>query len=565
MRGGRGLDLTCALALCMRATMVAAQEAPADNASAITLPTTSPAPIPNDTELQVRGAHIGRIDIKVVDVFDPDNPKESGKLYRAANYLHINTRDATVRPQLLFKTGQPYSRHLLDETERNLRGRRYLNDAVIVPIHYDPQTNTVDLLVRVHDVWTLNPGASFGRSGGENHTGVQLDESNLLGWGKQISIDRDKDVDRSTYKFSYSDPNVLSSRWELQANYSNASDGGGRGIFIQHPFYSLDTRWSATFDSSQIERMDRRFAQNQQIDQYIVNARGAGAQVGWSTGVHQQDGGVPWIQRWWLGYRIDEQRYSPDPVLGTVDLPANLLLRYPFVMLSWFQDQYEVVRNRDQIDRTEDLYIGRAATVRVGYASPSWDADRNALILGLKLQDAYRLSERQYLFANIAIDGRHEHGAWHGTVFSAALRYDLRQTAKSMFVVNLKHAHLQNPDDSQQLFLGSDEGMRGYPLRYRTGTERTVLVLEQRVYTTKQILRLLSIGGAAFVDVGHLGGEIDPMPGGKHTFSDFGLGLRFGNIRSSRGDMFHFDVAYPLDAVGPDRKVQFSVITQHTF
>ncbi len=557
--------LTMALALCVRAGLCVAGDESSVVEPAVTASAQSDAAMPSDEQLHASGATIGQIYIKVVDVFDPDNPKESGALYRAADFLHINTREQTVRPQLLFKPGDVYTPHVLEETARNLRARRYLEDASVVPVKYHPDTNTVDLLVRVQDVWTLNPGASYGRSGGENRSGVQIDESNLLGWGKDISVEKNQEVDRSAWRVAYVDPNLFSSRWQLQAGYSNASDGGTHSLFVERPFYSLDTRWSAMIDGTSDNRVDRRYQQAIAVDQYVVQSRSAGIQGGWSTGLIQRDGKVPWIQRWSVGYRNDQNTYLPDPVLGTLQLPASSLLRYPYIGLSWFQDQYEVTRNRDQIARTEDLYIGRALTLRVGYASKSMGSDRNAMLLDLTLQDTVRLSERQYFYWNLAINGRRQSNQWQGTLFSGGARYDLRETSKSLLVVSLKHASTEHPDDSQQLFLGSDEGLRGYPLRYRAATQRSVLVIEQRFYTDKQILRLLTVGGAAFTDIGRIRGEVNPIPGSKRTFTDVGMGLRFGNIRSSRGDMFHFDVAYPLDATGVDRKLQFSITTLHTF
>lgn len=521
--------------------------------------------MPGDAQLESSGARIGNITIKVVDVFDPENPKESGPLYRAANYLHINTRETTVRPQLLFKPGDVYSRHVLEETERNLRARRYLEDASIVPVAYHPETNTVDLLVRVHDVWTLNPGATLSRSGGANRSGLQIDESNLLGLGKTVSVDRIDDVDRSAWKFAYRDPNLMSSRWELEARYHDTSDGSLQAFNIEHPFYSLDTRWSAGIDGLQDQRLDSRFEQGVVIDQYRTVQKSATVQGGWSTGLQHRGDDPAWVGRALLGYRIDEQTYRPDPVLGTVLLPANRQLRYPLLGVSWFQDLYEVTRNRDKIGLTEDLYVGRLLSMNIGYAAQSWGSDRNAWLLNLEFKDVFHLGERQLLFANATVEGRRESGRWQGTVFAAGLRYDLRQAPKRLLTVLLNHAYVENPDDSQQLYLGSDEGMRGYPLRYRSGTQRSVLNVEQRFYTDKQILRLLSVGGAAFVDVGRIRGGAMVAPGNNRTFADLGFGLRLGNIRSSRGDVFHLDVAYPLNAEGDDRKVQFSVKTKASF
>lgn len=523
------------------------------------------AAIPSDAQLETSGAKIGRIDIKVVDIFDPENPKESGKIYRAANKLHINTRESTIRPQLLFKSGAAYSRHVLDETARNLRARRYLEDTSIVPVAYHPDTNTVDVLVRVQDVWTLNPGATLGRSGGETRSGVQIEEGNLLGLGKSVSVDRINDVDRNTWRFAYADPNLFSTRWEMRANYSNSSDGAATGLNIQHPFYALDTRLNAALDGLREERTDKRYERAVAVDQYQTRVRAANVQGGWSTGLRSPEHSPAWVMRLSFGYKIDETRFVPDQELGTQRLPSDIVLRYPWFGVAWFQDKYEVTRNRDRIDRTEDLYVGRSLTLRAGYASKSFGSDRNAMPLEFLLQDAKKFSETQVLYAKFGIAGRLENNSWRGALFSGQLRYDLRESNYALLMLSLSHAHLDNPDDAQQLFLGSDEGMRGYPLRYRSITERNVFIAEQRFYTNKQILRLLSIGGAAFVDVARISGEENPLPNAKRVFTDVGFGLRLGNIRSSRGDIFHLDLAYPLNAEGDDRKIQFSVTTKATF
>ena len=120
--------LTMALALCARAGLCVAEAESSIVEPAATASAQSDADMPSDEQLHASGATIGQIYIKVVDVFDPEIPKESGALYRAANFLHINTREQTVRPQLLFKPGDVYTLHVLEETARNLRARRYLEE-----------------------------------------------------------------------------------------------------------------------------------------------------------------------------------------------------------------------------------------------------------------------------------------------------------------------------------------------------------------------------------------------------------------------------------------------------
>ena len=144
-------------------------------------------PVPSPAELEARGTIIGEIHIVVGDVFDTGVEGESGWLYRTANKLHINTRESVVRDQLLFKPGEPYRHRVVLETERLLRANDYLYDAVITPVAYDGRT--VDLEVRTRDVWTLNPGFSFSRKGGENTWGAQIEEDNLLGTGRALDFE----------------------------------------------------------------------------------------------------------------------------------------------------------------------------------------------------------------------------------------------------------------------------------------------------------------------------------------------------------------------------------------
>ena len=92
--------------------------------------------VPSDAELERSGAVIGRIDIDNENIFDLKNPKDDNWLFRLANRLHPVTRVSTISEQLLFHTGDRYSRHLLDESARILRANPYFYDASIRPVGY---------------------------------------------------------------------------------------------------------------------------------------------------------------------------------------------------------------------------------------------------------------------------------------------------------------------------------------------------------------------------------------------------------------------------------------------
>ncbi len=179
--------------------------------------------LPSPQELEARGAKIGKITVIPGDVFDTTIKGESGWLYRTANKLHIDTRPAVIRGQLLFETGDTYSERLLQETERNLRANPYLYDASIVPVAYDGVS--VDIEVRTRDTWTLNPGVNFSRTGGKNEYAVQIQEKNLFGRGQELQVQWESDVERQALTFLFADPHFLKSYKQLAVAYSDADDG----------------------------------------------------------------------------------------------------------------------------------------------------------------------------------------------------------------------------------------------------------------------------------------------------------------------------------------------------
>jgi hemolysin activation/secretion protein len=113
--------------------------------------------------------------------------------------------------------------------------------------------------------------------------------------------------------------------------------------------------------------------------------------------------------------------------------------------------------------------------------------------------------------------------------------------------------------------LGGDSGLRGYPLRYQTGTSRALLTLEQRLYTEWFPWRLFYVGGAVFFDVGRTWGRGAVGEESRGLLKDVGIGLRLGNARGAFGSVLHFDVAFPLDRTPDIDSVQFLVGTKQSF
>jgi hypothetical protein len=516
-------------------------------------------PIPSSEELEARGAVIGEVRVLVGDVFDTSIPGEDGWLYRTANKLHIDTKEPVIRDQLLFKPGQPYRDRLVRETERLLRSNNYLYDASIVPVAYDG--TTVDLEVRTRDVWTLNPGVSFSRKGGENAIGASLQEDNLLGTGRKLNFEWNSDVDRESYGVSYFDPHFWHSFNRFGVAYEDADDGSTKLLHFERPFYALDVRRAGGIQLVDNERNDARYVLGDKVGEFLHRAEYYELYGGLSRGL--RDG---WVRRWTYGVTYDRDRFELDPLEPPGGpLPPDRELAYPWIGLDLVEDSFQERVNQDQILRTEDVLVGLRASLRLGYSAEAFGADRDAIIASAHVQDGADLRPGQSVFGSLSASGRIEDGQLVNGLLSADGRFYWQTSTYSKFYASVSGAAAEQLDPELQLTLGGDNGLRGYPLRYQAGTARALLTLEQRYYTRWYPFRLFHVGAAAFFDMGRTWGTDVTGAGSAGLLKDVGFGLRLGSSRSSFGNVVHLDVAFPLDGDKDIDSVQFLVTTKGSF
>ena len=511
-----------------------------------------------DSELEQRGARIGAIEIQVDEVFE--STTRLAAPYRIANDLHIATHDETVQQQLLFHTGDFYDRRVLDETARLLRAQRYLNEATVEPVRYNEADNTVDVLVRVHDVWTLSPGLSFGRKGGENSTRVKFADTNFLGLGKELSLARSADVDRTAWELAYVDPNVFGSWWRLSAGYSSLSDGSVSEMSLERPFYAMDTRWSAGLSARDATTNISRYSLGRAVERLQMQERKFEIGGGFSEGLH--DG---WTTRYLSGFRYDEREFAARADQPLASIPDDRVVAYPWVGLEVLEDQYVSTRNLDQIGRTEDLYLGLSARLEAGFASTAFGSTHDAAILNGKLQAGADLGNEQYLVHSLAFATRIEGDALANASLDWSSRYYLRQSVHRVFFAAVSGTVTSHRDLEEQLLLGGDNGLRGYPLRYQAGDESALVTLEQRFYTDWQPLKLFNVGAAVFFDAGRTWGRDAFAAAPAGWLKDVGLGLRLGSARSGLGNVLHIDLAFPLDRGSDIDSLQLLIETRKSF
>lgn len=523
------------------------------------LDTTRPADVPDDATLETSGARIGVIYFRPLQLFDIGGLDQDSSLFRLANRLHIRTRDATIADQLLFDEGEPYNASAVAESARILRSTRYLRDASIRPIAY--HDGLADLEVTTQDVWTLNPGLSFGRRGGKNTAGFELEELNFLGLGTQLGLGFRSGIDRDSKSVFYRDRQLGSSWWDLSATYSDNSDGRLADFSLERPFYSLETQRAGGVSVRDDLRVDSRYDLGKVIDKFETHTKHVSAYWGSSNGLSND-----WARRYSIGVTYDGHQFNDAPGANPAQLlPEDRTLIYPWVSAEWVQDRFATTLNRDQIEKTEDYSLGWKLRAQLGFASSSMGADRSAIMLEGTASTGYDLTERQSLNLSAGASGRYENGSLANGLLSAEARYYFRQSQRRLFFMGLSAAAGSNLDADEQVLLGGDNGLRGYPLRYQAGTGRFLFTAEQRVFTNWFPFQLFNVGGAVFFDMGRTIGR-DPLgTTSQGLLKDVGVGLRLGNSRSALGNVLHIDLALPLNGDASISSMQVIVETKRSF
>jgi hemolysin activation/secretion protein len=515
--------------------------------------------LPSFEELEADGAVIGEIRVVTDDIFNLADPRENRYLYRLANRLHITTRPWVVERMLLFKTGEPVSRRVIEETERLIRANAKVYEVSIRPTRYE--NGVVDLLVETRDTWTLDPNVHVSRAGGVNTGGFSLKEGNLAGTGTTIEFERSKDIDRTGSHFKLSHEHLFDGWTALSIDRASLSDGSSLALQANRPFYSLDTRWAAGTSYSRFDRTDSLYQNGNVVGEYRHMAHAYGAYAGWSAGRVGH-----WTSRYSVGANYSENTYAPSAANPPpVPIPVDQTLAGPYVAYELIEEDYLLLQNRERIRRPEYFSMGWSTTVQLGRSLEAFGATEQPWQLSGSLSKGFRLPRDGQLLASTSYSG--QYGSTTGDVRSlgASMRYYRPQGRSLLFFFSGSATTLKVASAANELSLGGDSGVRGYPARYQSGTRSAVFTFEERYYTDWYPFNLFRVGWAVYYDLGRAwGGELPNRTPG--WLSNVGFGLRILNARASFGNVLHIDLAFPVHRSDPaiDAR-QFVVQTGATF
>ena len=134
------------------------------------------------------------------------------------NHLHRKTHDWVIRDNLFIREGTPVSAYKLADNERLIRSLNFIQDARILVAPLPDNTDTVDLIVIVKDLFSLN-----GALGELNATpaGIRsnVSEANFLGMGQRVQLGMNLEANR----YPHFGPQVLYGFSNIAGSFVNAT------------------------------------------------------------------------------------------------------------------------------------------------------------------------------------------------------------------------------------------------------------------------------------------------------------------------------------------------------
>ena len=497
------------------------------------------------------GKKIRNIHFKQLNVFDESDPKENNKVYRFLNNIHFTTRKKVVESQLLFEAGDTINYKNMDESGRILRTRKYLTDAYVVP-----ETvcgDEVDVLVVTRDSWALEPRVSYSHKSDNNQTGFGINDGNIFGTGNSLTIGYSENEQRNAISYDFSNPHFFNKPVAVHLTYDDASDGRNTVVDVSHPFYSLDTPWSAGGRLSDLTQIDTIRSRGVIVNEFRHRTVENVAYFGLATDINNN-----FTQRWLVGFTHEEDSFF-DTEETQRGVPARDKAVYPWIEYQYIENKFGVLKNVNQIHRLEDVATGEKVTVRLGMAGKSFGNPDDVVRYKIDYENFLDISDKHLFEFEAELDGRQHLGisGLDPNILTSSIAYHYLQDEKNRWYARAEFGYGENLPQYKELTVGDITGLRGYPTDFLRGNKRYTFTLERRYFSDVYLFNLVRMGGVVFVDTGKAWG----LPNEPYSplLTNVGLGLRFSSTKVRVGNVAHIDIAMPTSARTGLKKYQLTI------
>jgi len=443
---------------------------------------------------------------------------------RLANSLHIRTRPWVIRRRVLLRPGDPYDEALAEESERVLRSLGVFRLVRVDTVRRTPG-GPLALRVITADGWSTQPQASYTTAGGDEAWEVGFVERNFLGTATELAVAYGRNPDRSRLDFRFVSPQFFSRRSMLMLQHGDYSDGRKTAWAFGVPFRETVARRSVETYGESVRQRVLQFRDGVLAD----SSRRRMLRIGLAGGVAPQATPRDYVRLWanaeWRRENFAATDTSPFPYSTFTTVRAGIALgRVRFRVLEHFNSY----ARREDVDLSPALRFGLVVQSGVGYeASGQVSAIWRRGFAALRIQ------------AN-GLDSTRTRGEL--TIVSQDVR-------RHTLIAHLEAGALHRPKPGAEFDLWVEQrGPRLFGVHDFMGNRMVWLALEDRILLVDNIMGLMAMGVAPFLDYGgawygdatRLGGNV-------------GIALRVGPTRAVRGEAAELAFGYRFGA-GVDRR-----------
>ncbi len=450
-----------------------------------------------------------------------------------------------IQRELLFSIGDTLNPQLLAESERLLRRLLFLGNVSITAVE---KSDSTWVNVAVQDLYSRALSPLFSGEPGEFSYGLIGLDYNFMGRGQTARLAFEhRAISGNQFSVLYQVPRLSNSNRDLTTSVTIGSEGHNAQVSLSRPFRSLADKRAYGLSTFTQQSVQRLYSEQILTERYTDELNGFNAWATYSFGK---------AVKWRPGVRlaVSDRRFTPTRDFTYAPMDRRRVL--PNIGLTIWHPQYEKTRFLRALGQTEDVQIGSWLTTRLGLAHTSLGSDRNFVFYSAQVSPRLKLHSNNYLFMTAFVSGRqidsHVENLYTLLQFQVLSRVRIIHSLSMLFRWDAIH----NFEDSTQLLLGLNSGLRGYAPRRFDGTRRFLFNFEVRPTFYQHPFYILA--GALFIDGGSAWTPPDTSPNLKLST---GLGGRLGLPRIYNTPVMRLDLAYALE----DKVLQISFGIGHFF
>jgi hypothetical protein len=433
-----------------------------------------------------------------------------------ANGLHMRTRQWVIRRRLLLSRGDPFDPARMEESERSLRTLGVFRSVRLDTVRAEPG-GRLALRTVTSDGWSTQPQLGFTSVGGDKTWDLGFIERNFLGTATELALIYGRNPDRSRLDFHFINPHFFGRRTLLTLRYSDLSDGHHGEWRFGLPFHETAARHSIeTYGELAHERV-LLFRDDSLIDSTHHHLFRTGILGGVALSANSHHYARLWGGWEWRREDFSATDTSPVPYSVFTTFRAGIDVgSVRFRVLEYFNS----FARREDVDLSPRFRAGVVVQSGIGYevsgqTSAVW--------------------KRGFALLSVAANGLDT------TRTQAQLTLVSQDIPGHTLIAHAEGGLLSHPKPGAEFDPWAvQRGPRLFGVHDFTGTRTTWFALEDRMLVAQDVLGLMAMGIAPFVDYGGAWYDYERARQG----GDVGLALRFGPTRAVRGEAAELAFGY---------------------